>query len=540
MLAVAGIFIAFVYGTKLLPHLDHYFNTSTFPHPNAQMTLGGVLLLSLALPVITSYLDLDRGIYKYFSIALLLGLTIQKPGCLFAGCCLGGYHDGLLTVMYENQSFYAALPLYESVGYLLGFVLILLIARFSKVKNQSIFWMAILWFCTVQFVTEFGRNEMQTVGFSNYVFGLKLIQLIYLVLGMIAIAQTIYHQRAASLLPIRRKQQYRELTLAIFIVLSYAVVSSYLYDIETISIYFALIPILAMVGYKIWSNLRRRYMIILSILPILLMSQTVSEVVEPEKASNQTKATTNGSKEYEYFKVGLGYKMGEARNSIVHDPNPNDCTGPSYRNTFEHDFWLVGGHFAYVQAQPAKKNRYNYISFGGNITLGQHREKALRSDPQTTKEEFTFDINPYFDIQGNWVGFSLGFHAFSFSHLLLEDYKTASSTPTTGTKWGGFMPQLSFRLGPKKYLYAEYNLASRFMVTFPENPHYFAFGTQLGLENGFELSFGTSLISSNDWYVSGTIPINKNIIIEPLYRFGDHKSYMFNTYYRFNDRPPKQ
>lgn len=533
LLGVSGIFIAFIYGTKLLPLLDSYFEASLFSNPYAQMTVGGVILMTIALPVLVGYLNLDRAIYKYFAFALLLGVAIQKPGCLLAGCCLGNYHDNLVTVNYSNGLFYSALPLYESLAYLLVFLSLLTVTNLFRVKNQHIFWVAIFCFSIIQFLFEFGRNEMQTVGFSNIVLGLKILQLIYLGLATIALCQLFLNRITNQAVIRTERNQYSEIILMVSLIVSYSIIYRFLYKIETIVIYFALIPILALVAYRTWQNLRRRYLIALTILPLLLMSQTVSEVTNTERDFNSVK------EEFNYFKVGAGFKKGKAYNRIVHDPNPDDCMGPSYSNSFEHQFWLVGGNFTYVQARLSSKNKPYYINWGTNLTFGQHWEKIVSSFPQNIRKENTFDINPFWSVESNWIGLGLGLHAFSFSHLLIKDYKELSTEPETGTKWGGVTPQVSFRVGPKKYFFAEYNLGSKFMIPFPENPQYFIFGSQFGSKNGFELSWGINTTYDFEMFLSSQIPIEKHFIIEPLYRFGDYNSFMINAYYRFNKKPYK-
>jgi len=294
-----------------------------------------------------------------------------------------------------------------------------------------------------------------------------------------------------------------------------------LYRIEIYAINIALIPALSYNVIRVYQHFTipkyRIATLLLAILPLFLMSQTV---------------IPNDTIKYSYHSLGMGFKMGDATNYIVNDPDPDDCSGPIYPRTFDHSFSLFGLGYSYSKVEK-KGKMHNKIEYGVDASIGKHTESFFDGALETVSEYNIYDINPYFKVDTRWVGLKFGGHVGNLSRFLTKERYEINSYPLSGAKQTGVVPQLSVRVGPVQYLFIEYNYANQFVSALPEMPQDIAIGTGLTYDNGFYLKVGGTISSENSIFLSTYVPITHNVAIESLFRFKNGNTFTFGGHYKF-------
>ncbi|HXX58990.1 MAG TPA: prolipoprotein diacylglyceryl transferase [Thermodesulfovibrionales bacterium] len=134
---------------------------------------GGLVFyggLMLAVPVAIWYLkkyDLDRWkIADIFAPSLAIGHALGRLGCFFAGCCFGKTANALpWAVVFSDPECLATTgvplhptQLYESLGELLNFVILVTLRRHQSYRGQ-LFWTYLLLYSLLRFFVEFFRGD---------------------------------------------------------------------------------------------------------------------------------------------------------------------------------------------------------------------------------------------------------------------------------------------------------------------------------------------------------------------------------------------
>ena len=523
--ATTLVFLAFVIGSKLISIADYYFfyNEVNGALIWSQMAVGGVILSFITLLLVTKFLNLDKEFIGYFAFAIIAGLAIQKPGCLLGGCCYGA-GNGFISVIYADGVSHNALPFYEFIAYI-SVLILLLVLKKRNFKAGSLYYVAIAAFAIVQLIAEFFRPEELTIALAEVYMGLKILQWLYISLLIVSVLSLIINQRSASHIPYpadNKKVIVWRVVLTFFVALFILLIcKGILYEIEIYAINIALIPALIFNIIVVYQHLTiPRYRIatlLLGVVPLFLMSQTVNQ---------------NDTIKYSYHTLGMGFKTGDSHNRILHDPNPDDCSGPSWARDFDHSYTLFGIGYSYSKVEKTGKMN-DKVEFGLDASFGKHTESFYDNDILTSTDFAIYDANPFVKLDSRWVGVKFGAHVGNLSRFLTKRSYQETGTPLSGSKQPVVVPQLSVRVGPVKYAFIEYNYANQFVSPLPEMPQDIGIGMGFGLDNGFYIKYGATLSSEKSMYISSYIPIKDKIIIQPLLRFNNGNTFTISAQYRF-------
>jgi hypothetical protein len=524
--ATTLVFLAFVIGSKLITVADYYFFQKELGGTVnwSQMAVGGVILSSIALLLVTKFLNLRREYLDYFAFAIIAGLAIQKPGCLLGGCCYGS-GSGILSVSYADGVSHNALPIYEIIAYLCV-LMILYIIKNRITKHGSLYFVAISAFALIQLVTEFFRSEELTIALAEVYVGLKVLQWLYVGLLFTSLLALFINQRSSSQIsyPVVNEKVilWRMVLTFLTTIILLLLTKNILYQIELYAINIALLPALLYNVIRVYQTLTiPRYRIatlFLALIPLFLMSQTMFP---------------GDTIRYGYHSLGMGFKTGDASNRILNDLNPDDCWGPSYSRNFDHTFSLFGVGYSYSKVEKMGKMN-NKVEYGLDASFGKHTESYYDDGLLVTQEFPIYDANPFIKLDSRWVGVKFGAHIGNLSRFMTKRSYKESGLPTSGSKQPPLIPQFSFRVGPTKYAFIEYAYANEFVSPLPDMPQEFAIGTGFGIDNGFYIKFGGTISGAEDsQFFSSYIPIKDKIVIEPLFRFKNGNTFMLGAHYRF-------
>jgi hypothetical protein len=292
----------------------------------------------------------------------------------------------------------------------------------------------------------------------------------------------------------------------------------FLYRIEIYVLSLALLPALALTFVRVFETLTlpgyRLAVLSLCILPLILMSQTVSKRTGTQKV---------------YHSIKAGYSNSWFRNHIVHDTDPGSCGGVVDSEDFNHDVNVAAVGYSNTHI----REKYIY-ELGLNFFYGKHTE-TMKDAPQS-KTYNLYGLNPYITFDSKWIGFGVGLHLGSTSFAMFKSVKQSSSQVSTGSFQSAGFPQLSFRIFPKEYFFIEYELSSKFPSPMAAFNHDISVGSGFGIKNGFNLKIGTTCSSLTTPYVSGYIPIKNRFVIEPLFSWSESETYMLGLHYRFRHK----
>lgn len=167
-------------------------------------------------------------------------------------------------------------------------------------------------------------------------------------------------------------------------------------------------------------------------------------------------------------------------------------------------------------------------TFGIRLFAGN--DKGIRQDNKTEiSNQPVFGINPYYQYDWRYLGLGSGV--------------VFGSLPWEGNI-GKVDLQLDLRLGPYDIFFVEFKLNDHFPGSYPAPIAKLGIGTGLGLTNGTILRFGDSINAGT--YLSASIPIKNNLIIEPFYGFADNillqvdegheRQFSLTLHYRFGQK----
>jgi phosphatidylglycerol:prolipoprotein diacylglycerol transferase len=126
-------------------------------------SFGGIILA-----IGVSYVFLKKQkepLGKWFDlgmISFLVGHSIGRIGCFLEGCCYGLPSQAPWAIKFPSLN--DGIPrhptqLYESFGYLISFLIVLIINKKIKIKNGSIFFIGLALHETVRFIVEYFRSN---------------------------------------------------------------------------------------------------------------------------------------------------------------------------------------------------------------------------------------------------------------------------------------------------------------------------------------------------------------------------------------------
>lgn len=522
---LAAISLFFVFGCKILPvvetqllggaeHSGHIYN--------AQIALGGIILCFMLIVLLMRFLKIPEFFLKASGLGLLVGLGIQKFGCLLTGCCKGIEMTGQLGLAYGDGLLRHPLPLYEVAFYS---VAIWIFFKLKSRKDSSKIFLAAILFCVIQFFSEFMRDPNDTLVFAQKIVGIKIVQWIYVLFGLLVL---FFYFKNESIKIANSKSYSNNYVLTNVIILLVVVslfflIHPFLFQLEIYAINIALIPALLLTMVQLFNHFTlpqyRWASLSFLILPVILMSQTFPADTKTQQV---------------YKTIGVGYHGGRFDNYIVNSTNPGSCSGNSYGTDFQQKYSIIT--IGYSSTKIREKSSFSY---GINASAGILEEKNLTTNE--VSDNVIGSVNPYFTADLKWLGVGFGLHLGNNFYALTEASKQGYGYPSTGLGKSIILPQAHFRVGPKRFLAIEYDYANHFPYALPAFTHEFAIGSGFSASNGLFFKYGVLFGSQSDYevgrYISGYIPIENKIVIEPLIGLGSMSNvYMLGVSYRLGHK----
>jgi len=547
--------VSFIIGTKIFTYSQEdwllMIKHATFIPTSGKILFGGMILGLIALFVGKYALRIKQNIIDAFAIILPLSIGIQRIGCFLNGCCFGSptsvpwsvqypvntgphyyqYESGLIGNTDLLSLHIHPVQLYEMAGALLVAIIVFK-SRKSWKANGSLFTFSLILYCSVRFLTEFFRDNLaHTVG-GKMIGVFNQIQWIMLIVIVVFSFILLYREKRIALhMQILQRSTSIGMKYSMLIFISESVMIWTLQDwfspSELIAIlltfFISSIIILFWILREIASSEKKLAYAVLLLLPLLITSQTIPQTESDSSLVIKTR------------KISFGVASGTFENS-VHQKTGTTSDGCDQYNTeyFKQKYTVGGVAFSVKNEYPEKKFITNY---GINMYLGQNKE-IVRSDSLETNTPI-YGVNPFFRIDGKWVGFGGGFHA---GNLIIPKNPHNDQTDlTTGLTKTSLYPQLYFRVGPQRILFADFHYADQFPSPFPGISQQIGIGSGFGSKNGLYLRIGSIIDENKGTYLSAYLPINKSISFEPMlvisnssfshFSFGLHYSLPSKTSY---------
>ena len=513
----------FIIGTKLVTFRSEEWTTlfreGIFPHTVNKSAIGGLLFAILGIEISRSWLKIKEFVLDTYVLIVPLGLAIQKPGCLLAGCCFGTptslpwsiqyakgsaahYHhwithvipaDGLLSLPVHP------LPLYEMVSYLLIFATLILLAPQLQ-KRGSRFLLGLTLLALSRFSLEFFRDPAATVAMGKIVGGLKEIQWLMMITGVICGALLLKKIRQpADIIRIQEDNDVlfvRKFVLILALSFLMWAVHNGFSAIEMLVMNLKLAPALALFGVHAWIHFAfprfRMAGVIVLILPILIMGQSV-----PGKEVK-----------WEYFhSFGLGGTFGSYGQAARYNEHEGYC-GPTYSvNYYDHNYGMATLNYHYT-----KQSGYLSQSFGGSLFGGITTETEVNGTGK--RRLYSLGIQPYLNFDARWIGFGFGASIGYLHYFPTTPFK--ETYITTGIKTFPIIPSLRFRVGPYDIIDLEYKYQDQFPTQLPLLTHQLSLGSGFGMKNGSGIRIGLAP-PEESYFISANVLISNKFMLQGKY-----------------------
>ncbi len=554
--------ILFIAGTKLFAlsndEWETMLKTLVLVPTYKKELFGGLLMLGAGLWTGKKWMQFRHGILDPFAIVLPLSLAIQKAGCFFAGCCFGRpcelpwavqypvdtlphYHHYMQSLIGHGELL--SLPvhpaqLYEMVGVVLVVCLVTGFRNKWK-KPGSSFLFSISLYLLVRFAVEFYKDPLAhttggvMIGFLNQTqWGIVFV---LPVLCCLLFYRESRHSRSLPLSPKTQDQAPATASVISFLLLSAAIIAILAgwfrtVEIAVILLFFTLAAFLTVrhIFVKYTTAGTRLLYLIFLILPFLLMGQTI-----PRELSDSVRVIKSKS-------ARIGFASGNFDNTYETFQGEG-CDRIGKKGYFNQDYTLAGATMNFRNENLTRRFETNY---GLTLTMGNHSERMLKMEeyptgtspyqlnPETRKRLY-FDINPYIKFDTRWVGTGAGLHAGKLSYSVSDREKEDTKMPVSGRVLTAFYPQFNLRIGPRDIAWLNYSLADHFPSVLPGYRHLIGVGTCFGSDQGISFQFGTRIsgpvshhilfqfseITFKGIYSTGTLPLGRNYILEPMLYF---------------------
>jgi hypothetical protein len=515
-LAMSASVLLFMLCMKL-PFLGHDLTSEQIASSRYMMTGG----LGACIALIVSRYVLKVGLQRLDDAALVfpLSISIVKLGCFFAGCCFGVPGGGIMGVAYEvDAPAYAyhvmngispthdhtvllhPVQLYEATGCALILAAVWLMRKRWAQPGSSFFLLFAL-YLPLRFFVEFFRASDLPVWY-----GLKAVQIasVFLWIGALLFLRLnekksfFGNTTATDSPPVLAGFFFMELIL-------YFLLGSYLHFIEKVVIALALTgtTILMIREARKWRfiTLQRALMMPVTLCIILISTAQISK-----KDSVKEKQDTVA-----YNSIRFGIAAGDYKNTYRDRDGCNALT-----RDYNQKYFMVGAGFSsYKEAGTTSRE------FGGSLFGGNQRETPLPVvNGQTTKGDETsfpvFGAHGYAKFDWKWAGLGAGLNV---GNLRYAEDRTVSLLGNTGYFVTPLMPSLYARVGPRRWLFAQYDLADAFPTSTPGYLHQLSIGSGFGSKNGFGVRLGTP-VTHCCTFLNVTVPI-KRFAVDANYSWGD-------------------
>ena len=550
LILVSGA-LFFIIGTKLLTFRSGEWTTlfrdGVFPHTAGKSAIGGMLFAILGIELSRSWLKIKEFVLDTYVLMVPLGLALQKPGCLLAGCCFGTptalpwgvqyaqgtavHHQHWISNVIPATDLLShpvhPVPLYEIISYLMIFGALILLAPALQ-KRGSRFLLAITMLAISRFTLEFFRDPAATQALGQMIGGLKALQWVLLVTGLVT-GLILYRKLKRPSISVTNPSvthdlMWRQFVLILFLSVIIWAVHMGFSTTEMLVMNLKLLPALVLFGLHAWIRFTvpgfRLAGIIILILPLFIMGQSVPDKQDVWEA---------------FHSFGAGGTVGSLGQVARFNEHESSC-GPTYdRKYYEQKYSMASFNYSYIK----QKGYIRYI-YGGTLFGGINRENEI--DVPGSTRHYTFGLHPYLDINSRWVGFGLGV---SFGYL--NYFPTApldEETISSGMRTFPVLPSGKFRVGPYDIFDLEYKFLDEFPTQLPFLTHQISFGSGFGMKNGSNLRIGVAP-PEETYFVSANALINKKFMIRLKYMhttssntyFGGSNFLSFGLNYRLPTQP---
>jgi phosphatidylglycerol:prolipoprotein diacylglycerol transferase len=564
ILVLACIQLFIVAGTKVFSFSSDEWRFMFQNHillQNSQKSLFGGIFLGISGYLLARYfLKFRYSVLDAFAVAFPVAISIQTIGCFFYGCCFGKpsstqwavqypvmtlphYHQfesGLLTSNNLNSLPIHPVQLYLMLG---GIVVVCLVIRFRKYwkAKGSLFLSSVIFFILMSFLIEFFRDPLSHKTGGEMIWILRLVQWQYLFLAVLMTLLLIWREKTFTIKHIVRSNDSPRLSRQIAFLSSVGLIFLMLRNwftlTEIIALNIALLPAVFFIGveiYRTFASLRHRWIFVCSLLlPLLLMSQTLP----------QTQIDTTRTKKYKsYHTIGGGFATGNYTDyKTIY--SGSGCDRVSNTQYFSQKYTEGGLGYSFTKTTTDGKEE---IRYGANGLFGNYTETRQSDNVQVNN--LLFEINPYIKYDIRWIGIGGGLHIGNIIFTIGDREKEGQLSESYKNSYfkTPIFPQFYFRVGPLKYLYADFHLADQFPVSIPGLVFQAGIGTGFGLKNGLNIRFGRSFLDKGGYYTSAFIPIKNQIVLEPLFLWTmtsdsypvklPEKQFSFGLSYRFGHK----
>jgi prolipoprotein diacylglyceryltransferase len=552
LILVSGA-LFFIIGTKIITFGSEEWTTlfreGIFPDTANKSAIGGMLFAILGIELSRLWLKRKEFVLDTYVLMVPLGLALQKPGCLLAGCCFGTqttlpwgvqyaqgtaihYHQWASNIIPASEVLSLPVhpvPIYEMIGYLMIFGALILLAPYLQ-KRGSRFLLAITLLAVSRFSIEFFRDAAATQALGQMIWGLKAIQWVLLAIGLMCglIFLRIMKRPSVSKVipPEINDLMWRKFTLILLLSLVMWTVHKGFSATEMLVMNLKILPALVLFGIHAWIRFTvtsfRLAGVVILILPLIIMGQSL-----PGKEMDWT-----------YFhSFGAGGTFGSFGQAAGYNEHEGGCNGVEYDyKYYQQRFGMATLNYNYT-----KQSGYRRFTYGGSLFGGINKEKEV--DIPGTSVHYIFGLHPYMDFNFRWVGFGFGasFGPLKYFPTTVFDEKTIDS----GLRSFPVLPSLKFRVGPYDIIDLEYKFQDEFPTQLPFSTHQLSLGSGFGMENGSGLRVGF-VPPYEGVFFSANALINKKIMIQAKYiytsssnhtRFGNNNFISFGLNYRLAAQP---
>jgi prolipoprotein diacylglyceryltransferase len=533
VLLLTSVQFASIIGTKIFSYSKNewlfMFQNHIFLPNNEKSLLGCVLFAGVAFLVAKSLLRFRYTVWDSFAVAFPISVSFMTTGCFFNGCCFGTvsnlpwavqypvmslahYHQfesGILTIKDIYSLPVHPVQLYATIGGLLVAILVFKFRKYWKAEG-SLFLSSVILFCLMRFFVEFFRDPFTNKFGGKMLWILKEVQWQFLAVAGLMTLLLFFREKTFEKKPVIRNDFQLGVTGQALYLLSFILLFVLFHKwfrfSEIIAVNIALLPAIYFVGneiYRTFESHKYKWIFISTlILPLFLMSQTLPEAQNDSARVKKIK---------KYQTVGLGLAIGNYTDRGTHNTIQTGCGPIVNEHYFHQKYFAVGAGYSLTREAP---DINKMTRFGVNTFFGDYSQYSYSDSLQVRK--FLFGINPFVKYDLKWIGVGAGLHWGNLVYTLGDKKGESSKIPKTSFLQTNIYPQFYFRIGPKRFFFADFHLADQFPVTFPGLAFQTGVGTGFGLKNGTSLRLGFSFLDKNGYYISGYVPIMNKIVLEPL------------------------
>ncbi|MCF1191743.1 prolipoprotein diacylglyceryl transferase [Mangrovimonas sp. AS39] len=507
--------------------------------------VGGLLFGLLGLLIAQRLLGFNKSILNLYAWGAPMALGIVKLGCFFNGCCYGQLYSGFGSVQYPKGTqahlhhWYSGLIDVESLisasvhpvqiyDSLFLFFIAFLVYKSQKYwkKNASSLLFSVGLFFLMRFGIEFLRDPNSSQFNTWHVFGMRMFHWSMLMYGVLVVLILLWYEKRRSLewFPERKNALsfQNEFMVTILISMIIYTVKDLFTGYELIVVWMKFIPVVILLVYSLFTEVQlKEYRWITSIFliaPFVVFAQTL-----PKDTIKTTK----------YHRFDVGGSFGNYINEVMFDPHQGTC-GTTYNYEYYKQVYQVFG-LGYSQVVTKKKTTY---TVGANVSGGNIKSTRLRTNE--SRSDFVYAINPYFKIDGKWIGVGGGIQVGSLR--INKDLTVDSGSIEDADKDYNITPEFYFRVGPRKYFDADFNYG--FLIPSPYPTLYMrsSVGSAFGLSEDYSLR-GGYIWNLETPYISAKALVSDHFGVEVMYIFKENNfeildnkasgKFVFSVNYRF-------